>query len=113
VPGVAVAVAVAVAVGALLLSDQPILQEFMMNKSSSWPIAVIAGLLIAAPAFAQTQDQSGQTGNPKTVQHTNLPATVHHSHYATGAQKQKTQAELPEVGPASQAYYGNTQRSKY
>ena len=83
-----------------------------MNKLNSWSIAIMASLLIAAPAFAQAQQtqtqhqQNGESSNPGN-------ASGQHSQYSSGVHKQKTQGDITEVGPGSKAYYGNTQHSKY
>jgi hypothetical protein len=80
---------------------------------------LFAGLLIAAPAFAQMPQTQKQT--PPAPAHTpqaqnqdtkdsNSPTTAG---LDSDASKQKTQGDLPEVGPASGAYKGNVPRSKY
>jgi hypothetical protein len=81
---------------------------------------MVAGLLAAAPAFAQTA-QTPQGSSPSTTvpaskahkqktQDGNSPTTVGPG---SAAYKQKTQGELPTVGPGSKAYYGNTQHSRF
>jgi hypothetical protein len=89
-------------------------------KNIGYPqLVVVASLLTVAHAFAQTPQTQTQAPRAATQtsqarnQHTqdgNVPTTVGP---ASGAYKQRTQAELPEVGPASGAYYGNTQHSRY
>jgi hypothetical protein len=80
---------------------------------------LFASLLIAAPAFAQTPQTQKPT--PPAPAHTpqaqnqntkdsNSPTTADSD---SDASKQKTQGDLPEVGPASGAYKGNVPRSKY
>jgi hypothetical protein len=104
------------------LQDQPTTQEFVMKILSLSVIAMGAGLLMAAPAFAQTtpvQKQQTQDGNsPTTVgpgsaaykqktQDGNSPTMVGPG---SAAYKQKTQADGPAmVGPASGAYKQKTQ----
>jgi hypothetical protein len=82
-------------------------------------IVILTGLLGAAPAFAQTpqpQNQTSQAQKPTSqvqkqrTQDGNSPTTVGP---ASKAYKQRTQGDLPEVGPASGAYNGNSLRSKY
>ena len=96
------------------------------------PLLVVASLLIAAPAFLQTaqaQTPASQTQTPQVkkqaTQDGNSPTTVgpaskaykqktqSMAHSDPSAYKQKTQGDLPEVGPASGAYNGNVPRSKY
>jgi hypothetical protein len=81
-------------------------------------IALVAGLVIAAPALAQApqaqapaslQKQKSQAQKHNT-QDGNSPTTTRPS---SGAHKQRTQGDLPEVGPASGAYNGNVPHSKY
>jgi hypothetical protein len=86
-----------------------------MKKLCCSQIVMIAGLLIAAPAFAQapqTQQPKQQTAQAKKqkTQDGNSPTTVGPG---SRAYKQQTQGDLPEVGPASGAYSGNSLRSKY
>jgi len=82
-------------------------------------LVILAGLLGAAPAFAQTtqsQNQTSQAQKPASevkkqrTQDGNSPTTVGPG---SKAYKQQTQGDLPEVGPASKAYNGNSLRSKY
>jgi hypothetical protein len=101
-----------------------ILTETTMNLHRLFPIAVGVGLLVSAPAFAQesrTKQHTPDAPSPITgglvgsgarqnAQYGNSPAT---GGRASGARKQQTQGELPEVGPASGAYHGNTQHSRY
>ena len=71
-----------------------------MTRRNLTPIIMMAGLLAAAPAFAQTQAQKQKT-------QADGPAMVGP---ASGAYKQKTQADGPAmVGPASGAYKQSTQ----
>jgi hypothetical protein len=89
-----------------------------MKVFSRSSMAMVASLVIAAPALAQTpQAQTPASPQKQTSQaqkqHTqdgNSPTTV-----GPGSQayKQRTQGDLPEVGPASRAYNGNVPRSKY
>jgi hypothetical protein len=78
---------------------------------------LFASLLIAAPAFAQTPQTQKQTppaptpqAQQQNTQDSNSPTTAASD---SDASKQKTQGDLPEVGPASGAYKGNVPRSKY
>jgi hypothetical protein len=80
--------------------------------------AMVASLVIAAPAFGQAP-QAQKPASPQTQasqaqkQHTqdgNSPTTVGPG---SSAYKQHTQGNLPEVGPASGAYNGNVPHSKY
>jgi hypothetical protein len=81
---------------------------------------LVASLLVAAPAFAQSsQDQTHpmQGGNSPATVGSNAPTkqktqNLSRSEPST-AYKQKTQGDLPEVGPASGAYKGNVPRSQY
>ncbi len=82
-------------------------------KTLNWyPITLIAGLLMVAPAFAQTpqpQSQKGQVIGPKVVKPTGL-----NNQGSSSATKQKTDGDgITEVGPGSKAYYGNTQHSRF
>jgi hypothetical protein len=82
-------------------------------------LVLVASLLIAAPALAQTPQtqtqappaatQALQARKPHT-QDSKRPTAVAP---VSGAYKQPAQGELPEVGPASGAYNGNTQHSRY
>jgi hypothetical protein len=80
---------------------------------------LVASLLVAAPAFAQSSQETHpmQGGNsPATVgsnaQTKQKTQSLTRSDPST-AYKQKTQGDLPEVGPASGAYKGNVPRSQY
>jgi hypothetical protein len=77
-------------------------QEFVMKTLRLSVIAMGAGLLLAAPAFAQSTPTKQQT------QDGNGPAMTGP---ASGASKQKTQdgGGPPMVGPASGAYKQKTQ----
>jgi hypothetical protein len=75
------------------------------------PIVAAAMLLASAPAFAQ----SSTTPTPQT-QNGKTPATTQRSQGelpmvgpASGAYKQRTQADPPTIGPASGAYKQRTQ----
>ena len=81
-------------------------------------IAIIASLVIAAPAFSQTS----QTPTPASPQKKTSQVQKQHTQDGNSsptvgpgsrAYKQPTQAEIPEIGPASGAYKGNVARSKY
>jgi hypothetical protein len=87
-----------------------------MIKSNRYPVAMIAGLLIAAaaPAFAQTPETPTQKHSDKTESNTVRPAGAATENSDTAsATEQKTQGDITEVGPGSKAYFGNTQHSKY
>jgi hypothetical protein len=88
-----------------------------MNVFGRSQLLMVAGLLIAAPALAQTPQAQTQTSpaqksqaQKQPTQDGNSPTTVGP---ASKASKQKTEGDLPEVGPASGAYNGNVPRSKY
>jgi hypothetical protein len=84
-----------------------------MKKLCCSQIVMIAGLLIAAPAFAQapqTQQQQTAQAKKQKTQDGNSPTTVGPG---SRAYKQQTQGDLPEVGPASGANSGNSLHSKY
>jgi hypothetical protein len=93
------------------------IKELVMNVFGRPQLLMVAALLVAAPAFAQTPQAQTQT-NPaqksqphkQPTQDGNSPTTVGP---ASKAHKQKTQGDLPEVGPASGAYKGNVPRSQY
>jgi hypothetical protein len=95
------------------------LKELVMKILGRPSLVILAGLLGAAPAFAQTtqsQNQTSQAQKPASevkkqrTQDGNSPTTVGPG---SKAYKQQTQGDLPEVGPASKAYNGNSLRSKY
>jgi hypothetical protein len=72
-----------------------------MKKLSLTPVIMIAGLLAAAPAFAQT------TPKKQATQDGNSPTTVGPG---SKAYKQSTDGDSPTiVGPGSKAYKQNTQ----
>jgi hypothetical protein len=83
-------------------------------------LVLVASLLVAAPAFAQsTQGQTHPTqgGNSPAAVGSSTPKkqktqSLSHSD-PSAAYKQKTQGDLPEVGPASGAYKGNVPHSQY
>jgi hypothetical protein len=85
----------------ILHANHPSLREFIMKFLKLSPIFMIAGLLVAAPAFAQTspaQKQKTDGDGPPMVG----PASK--------AYKQSTDGDGPPmVGPASKAYKQSTQ----
>jgi hypothetical protein len=96
------------------------IEGFVMKVLGRSQLVLVASLLIAAPAFAQsTQGQTQPTqggSSPASIGSgtTTKQKTQSMAHAApTGAYKQKTQGDLPEVGPASGAYKGNVPHSQY
>jgi hypothetical protein len=96
-----------------------LMQELDMKVSGRPQRVLFASLLIAGPAFAQAPQTQKQTppapaqasqAPNQNKQDDNSPTTVGPD---SDASKQKTQGDLPEVGPASGAYKGNVPRSKY
>lgn len=85
-----------------------------MKKFNCFAIAMTAVSLMVAPAFAQapaTQVQQQQQPNGNAANAAASATGAPRSQYPSGASKQQTQGDLPEVGPASKAYYGNTVHS--
>jgi hypothetical protein len=97
------------------------IRELVMKAFGRSQLLMVAGLLLAAPALAQSpqgQKQPTQDGNsPTTVGPGSAASKQQTQNMAhsdpSGAKKQKTQGDLPEVGPASGAYKGNVPRSQY
>jgi hypothetical protein len=88
------------------------IQELLMKTFRRAQLVIVAALLVAPSAFAQAPQKPDQTQHAKkqATQDGNSPTTVGPG---SKAYKQKTQGDLPEVGPASGAYSGNSLKSKY